>query len=160
MENARNEGQARRTDRRWLRKRGENRMQSGRNPDTGSPLLLLAGWLDGWMEWNIEKMTLPWHSTVNINFQTKRSVYFPLGNHEFENGKRLHESVKPNSSAVVHADRISSSSYFVTTSRQCWSRRDLFLRHRHKFSSPALDIGLFRFSSEVVREVDESCRSA
>jgi len=50
MENARNEGQARRTDRRWLRKRGENGMQSGRNPDTGSLLAPTAAWLDGWSE--------------------------------------------------------------------------------------------------------------
>jgi len=38
------------TDRRWLRKRGENGMQSGRNPDTGRLLALTAAWLDGWSE--------------------------------------------------------------------------------------------------------------
>lgn len=73
--------------------------------------------LAGWMEWNIGEMTLPWRRTVNIKFQTKRSIFFLLGSQEFKNGKRLDESVIPNNSAVVHANRISSSSRFLTTSR-------------------------------------------
>jgi hypothetical protein len=66
----------------------------------------LAGWMDG-VKYGENDLTLAQHRQHQLSDQTKRR--FPLGSHEFQTKSNFTENEKPISSAIVHANRLSSS---------------------------------------------------